>query len=271
MFLIMTVGLVATVSFIIIFFYGFNNSNANEESIDEKVILKNPAILFADNYVSYVLQNDDPMSFNIFAVEDVSKGDASLSDLINGVTVNNANIETLDFSVEEGITTNHYQLVNMIVEFKVLTDDIEKAEQIKISLKNGEVRSYDIGEIILQNDKLFQKDDLVPKGDYNVGYPSPSLDVHIANNADSLITVHSIEDINQNFFHDFKDENPIEVNQKKNLVIPSIEFENEFDFYTLTPLLTYSIKGQEYTYNMPGVIYGITLPDEEKIKRIVSN
>lgn len=63
-----------------------------------------------------------------------------------------------------------------------------------------------------------------------------------------------------------------ELKQQENydILISTFEEEKAYDFYTITPILQYSKNGQDYFYNMHDVIYGVLIPDEEKIQKIIN-
>ncbi|WP_301723772.1 hypothetical protein [Planococcus shixiaomingii] len=57
----------------------------------------------------------------------------------------------------------------------------------------------------------------------------------------------------------------------KNLEIPSLNYQKAYDFYTITPIVSYSLGGQDFSSYTPGVMFNILMSDEEKIKVIRDN
>ncbi|WP_430789216.1 hypothetical protein VBD025_03145 [Virgibacillus flavescens] len=240
---------------------------SNKNALDD---IDNNSLEFADNFISYVIEEDETMSFNIFGVQNTEKGNHLDAELISFLEFNNSNIEIVDFRLDSGLTHNNYKLINIIVEVKINSDNIENAEQLVVHFKNNKEKMYDFGSLTLQNDKRFVQNDISPKGNYTVGYPTLSLDVNLRNESDQTIKMKQIDDLKKNLSYHF--DNVMELNslETTRIVVPSFEIvdEKDFDFYTVTPILHYSSGTEEYLYNMPGVLYGVLRSDIDKIKKI---
>ena|GEM_PF-1943107 len=264
--ILLTVVIIATVSLLI--FKNESPLNANKEN-KESNQGNNIELLFGSNYISYIIE-DDTMSFNIFAVQKIKNTTSSVANVIQDVSFNNENIEITEFSVELGNIYNGYKLINFIVDVKATSNNIEKADEFIIYFKNGKSKSYDIGEVSIQNDIGYSQNDIIPEGEYVVSYPFPSLNIKLFNNSKESITLNKIEDLNKMINYTFKENREWKPQEINHILVSSFDVKNEFDFYTITPILRYSINGSDYAYNMPGVIYGIFIPDEEKVKKIIS-
>ncbi|USG66829.1 hypothetical protein NDK47_05890 [Brevibacillus ruminantium] len=225
-------------------------------------------LLFGDNYISYVIDGKNGMSFNIFGVQDIRKHDSSLKDQVTSLAFNNSNIKVIDYKVDTGISDNGFRLVNMIVTAQVLTDHIEKADKLLIQFQHEKTTTHEFGEITVQNSVPFQNEHLVPFGDYKVGYPTPALDVNIKNAGKQSISVSQVYDLTDKISYQFKDAFEIKPEEVKQIVIDSLRTKKEHDFITMTPILSYRMDDKEYLYNMPGVLYGILDSDQDKIKKI---
>lgn len=233
---------------------------------------------FANNYISYVIEDNETMLFNIFGALNVKKHDASILESINFLELDNSNIEIVNFEIDSGIVHQDYQLLNFLVELKVLSEDLESSTEIIINYNNNQKQYFNIGNITLINEDNSQisiaPKDLEPKGDYVVGYPYPSLDVELHNKSENDLQIHEIYDLNNILSHNFESQTLILANESNKIIIPEFKNnnieKNEIDFYTITPILKYSIKDSNLFYNMPGVIYGILISDEEKIERVIN-
>lgn len=226
-------------------------------------------LTFGNHYISYVIENDDA-SFNIFAAGKVQNEAPAISDMIEKISFNNENLEVTDFQIESGSRSHDgYQLVNFIVDVKVTSDDIESADQLIIDWKNGQSKAYDIGAITLKNAKGFSQDHISPVGEYGVTYQTPALDVQFVNELKENIILHGIEDLNHTISYTFQDKPEWKAQENYRLSIPALDEKNEFDFYTVTPILRYSINDSEHVYAMPGVLYGIFPPDKETVEKII--
>lgn len=229
----------------------------------------NIELLFANNYISYILDENN-MSFNIFGVRKVENEETKvpITEMITDVSFNNENIKITNFNLDEGLINNGYQLFNFIVDIEVSGSDIEKADQFVVHFNSGKVNNYDIGDVTLQNTLGNKKQDITYENEYLIGYPIPSLDINITNNNKDNITLDKISDLNRELNYEFYNDIKLKKQEKYNIVIASFEQEEEYDFYTVTPILQYSKNDHEYSHIMPGVIYGILIPDEDKIKKI---
>lgn len=257
--------LVFVVSVLLISMVLLNNTTHSKER------KKDVKLIFGDNFISYVIDDNEGMSFNIFGVQDIRKQDSSLKDKVTSVTFNNPNIKVVDFKVDTGISQKGYKLVNFLITVQVSTNSVEKADKLLIQFNKEKTTTHEIGEITLQKNVSFQRDHITPTGDYKVGYPTPALDVNIKNRAKKSIFVSKIYDLTEDLSYQYQDIFKIEPEEVKNIKINSLNSKIEHDFITITPILSYSLDNKEYLYNMPGVIYGILDTDQDKIKKIITN
>ncbi|MED0669956.1 hypothetical protein P4S95_06920 [Aneurinibacillus aneurinilyticus] len=255
--------LLLIISVLLIFM--LNSTTPNKKSKE------NAKLIFGDNFISYVIDNNKGVSFNIFGVQDIRKQNSSLKDQVTSIIFNNPNIKVVDYKVDTGISNKGYKLVNIIVTAQVLTNHVEKADKLLIQFNNEKTTTHEFGEITVQNGVPFQNKHLAPFGEYTVGYPTLALDVNIKNNEKQSISVSKVYDLTDEISYQFKDLLKIKPEEVKHIKINSlsIKSEKEHDFITMTPILSYSLDDKEYLYNMPGVIYGILDSDQDKIKKIV--
>lgn len=249
---------------VFVYFTQKNTRDARSIHIDEM------ELIFANHYISYVIETDKRMSFNVFGVFRDQQGVPLLTESISSVALNNQNLEIVDFSIETGITHEDYTLFNMIIDVQVLSDHVERADRIHVYFDDQQMKSFPIGEMTIQNAKRFASSDFAPTGGYTVGYPHPSLDGKIQNSTKDTVSLQKIEDLNQTLTYTFEPEIRLDPQKSHHIIVSSFETEEEFDFYTVTPLLHYSINGNDQVYPMPGVLYGVLDPDEEKVKRIIN-
>jgi hypothetical protein len=241
----------------------FINSTTNSQ--EKEVELK-----FGDNFISYVMENNDVMSFNIFGVQDIREQDFPIEDQVTAITFNNPNIKVADFEVSAGMSLEGYKLLNILVTVQLSSNSLETANEILIQFNNGKTTTREFGEMVLQNSNSFQKAHLAPSGDYKIGYPNLALDVNIKNTDKQDINAAKIYDLTEGILYQFKDSFQITPGEVKHIQIDEFDHKIEHDFMTVTPILSYSLEGREYLYNMPGVIYGILDPDEDKINKIIN-
>lgn len=226
-------------------------------------------LLFGDNFISYVIDDKNGMSFNIFGVQDIRKHNSSLKDQVTSIAFHNPNIKVVDYKVDTGISQNGYRLVNMIVTVQVLTNNVEKADKLFVQFDHEKTTTHDFGEITVQNSLPFQKEHLAPSGEYKVGYSAPALDVNIKNMEKQSISVSKVYDLTEEISYHFKDKFEMKPGEVKQIAADSLYTKKEHDFITMTPILSYRLGDNEYLYNMPGVLYGILDSDQDKIKKIM--
>lgn len=260
--LIALVVLVMVVSFTV---FQLNNKKVDGSQVDNPVKLK-----FGDNFISYILE-EEGMQFNMFAVQNVKDKNVSLADIVTSVDFDNPNIEIVDYQIDEGIVHRNHKLTNILVTVKVLGDEVEKANKLVINYKDMNSETYHFGDITVQNRLSYNDDHLEPSGKYNVGYPTPALDVNVKNAAQQAITPLEINDLTGNFSYQIESTYTIDPKQVKHIDIEQIDINREKtpDFTTITPILTYDLGGNEYMYDMPGVIYGILDADVDKINKMI--
>lgn len=241
-----------------IFYSGVEENNSNEIEL-----------LFAKNYISYITDGDI-ISFNIFGVQKENKADLLKSELISDIRFENENIEITEYSVDTGISYNNYRLFNFIVTARPLYDGLEKSDRLLISFNDGEIKAYDIGRVILQTKDEFSHMHITPDHEYRLSYSIPSFEGKLKNTSSDVITINKIEDLNKQLIYYFKPNINIEPGKTENIIVPSFEINNDYDFYTVTPILYYSTHNLNYNYYLPTVIFGILDSDEKKIKKITS-
>lgn len=267
-FFFVTGAIVASVILLASFTFANKIFKAENSAMDEN---KGIEILFADNYISYVIEKDTTMSFNIFGIQKIDKKAPSITDEISDISFNNKDINIVNFNLDAGLINDGYQLFNFIIDVEILSNSIEKDNELTLYFKNGQAKSFNIGKIILQNDLIYEKDDISPSGNYTVGYPKPSLDVSLINNTNDIIELKMVEDLSKNMNYEFTDNINLNNKEPQNLLIPSFNLKKEYDFYTVTPIVSYSTKGNSYSFNMPGVMFGTLMSDQEKIQMIIED
>lgn len=151
-------------------------------------------------------------------------------------------------------------MVNITVNVKVTSDDIESADQIIIDWKQGQSKACNIGVITLKNAKGLSQEHLSPVSEYGVTYQTPALDVPFVNELKENIVIHGIEDLNHTISYTFQDKPEWKAQVSCRFSISELDVKKEFDFYTVAPILRYSVNGSEHVYAMPGVLFGFFLP-----------
>lgn len=267
--LILTVLFISALVFLF-FLICKNYITKNEGNQHNEITLE-----FANNFISYVIEdNENGMAFNIFGVQNIKGNRISpLESLVSSVEFNNSNIKVLDYQIDSGVVYEDYRLFNIIITAQVLTNNVETADQLLFQFGNKDITPFNFGNITVQNNNSFQDKHFEPSGNYNVGYPTLSLDVNLKNKTNSNVLLSRIidltEEISYDFAQDYKHFNSQEKMQIKIEHFNRKSNEN-FDFMTITPILSYKFENQDYLYNMPGVIYGMLDPDIDKIKKIIN-
>lgn len=260
------------ISVFLVFLFLFQNTKtfSNETTYSDKFELK-----FANNFISYVINDQESMSFNLFAIQEVTNKNYSLEKLVSSIEFNNPKIKITDFEVDTGIKHKGYKLINIIVNVEVLTNEIEEANTLLIQFNNEDVRPYEMGKIIVQSNRNFEKEGrhIEPFGEYTVGYPSLLLDVVLKNTTSGYISPIEISDLSRGIFYQFHDDFKFPPKENKQVKINDFNKKDNavYDFMTISPILSYTIDNDTkvYNYNMPGVIYNILDPDIEKMEKMV--
>lgn len=231
----------------------------------EKEDKKEPDLIFADNYISYVL-NNETVSINIFG----AKRSTSNFSKITGVKLNNENIEIDGFEIDLGMTDHEYQLFNIMLDIRVSGTGIEKADTIAINFNNNDSQKYKVGQIIVVNETKTSQH-ISYWNNYTVGYPKPSLNTSITNKSDKSIILESVSDLNEVLTYDFLNKIVIEPGKSSKIDIPSFnsKHSDQDDFYTITPIIHYNSDGKKYTFDLPTVIYGLLDDDDIKLSKII--
>ena len=110
------------------------------------------------------------------------------------------------------------------------------------------MKAYDIGQITVQNDKKFTDRHIGPTGNYTVVYPSFSLDVQLLNESGKTMAINIVDDLNKRLSYRFDQATKLAPHEYAYLVVPSFDVKDEgkFDFYTVTPIVHYTLDGQEH-------------------------
>ncbi|QGH32864.1 hypothetical protein GI584_01815 [Gracilibacillus salitolerans] len=250
--------------FIVVLVLVFINLPSNEEKAKDN---KEIDLTFADNYISYVL-NNETVSVNIFGAK---KNIANLSDTIAGLELNNENIKIVEYEIDSGKTSNEHQLFNLMLDIKVLSNEIEKADTLRVTFDNNDSQEYNIGQMVVANE-IDSSDHISYGNEYNVGYPEPSLVTTITNTNDESIIIKNVSDLNKMLFYEFSDELLIDPGKSYDIDIPSFENKEsiQYDFYTITPIIYYKSGGNEHVFDLPTVIYGLLDDDDEKLWKVLN-
>lgn len=237
------------------------NQPSQEESNETELI-------FGKNFISHIMEDGQSMTFNIFGVQKASGENPLSADLINYMEFDNSKLEIINYEVSIGETYREYSFFNILTEIKVNSDGIEGANNLLIQFKDDKQKTYDIGKIILKNDEAYTEEHIQPKGNYTVGYSDFSLDVNLVSNQN--VGVRRIADLTGSFSYEFPEYIEMTKDVPVNLSVPAFKIaEEDFDFYTITPILEYEVNQEDYHYHMPGVLYGIMDSEIEIIKRII--
>ncbi|WP_257830585.1 DUF2442 domain-containing protein [Salipaludibacillus agaradhaerens] len=245
---------------VIAFIMNINTSSKNENET---------RLLFSNNYMSAALEEEETIPFNIFALNDPDTQGNFDIETVTDVSLNNENIEIVDYTIDAGMTDEGYQLINFILTLTVNGYEIEKAKTLSLFFEDGETLTYDIGEVVLTTYSVTE--DLEQVEENTIAYPEPSLDVHLENTRDQAIELISISDTGEVISYDFNHHETIAADEAYHLVIDSLHTEKIYDFYTLTPLLTYEMGEERKSYVMDPVLYGILDQDEVKVRKILSH
>lgn len=227
-------------------------------------------LIFGDHFISYEIYSGEKLAINIFGVEKVRTGQKTLEKAVQSVQLDNDNInsvvDTVDTSKKQ---YKGYNLFNIILQVDTTSKGhSEMAEKLTITFDNGVERTYDIGHLTIQHgDKVSL--DLEPKGDYAVGYTRPQLYAELYNMSEFDIKLNAVKDITGTLLHNFDEEVVIPAKTNQLVQVDKISFKKEYDFYMITPVLEYTKNEEVDNYTMPGVLYGITLPDEQRVNLIL--
>ncbi|WP_316569122.1 hypothetical protein [Neobacillus sp. YIM B06451] len=232
-------------------------------SKDEEIKLE-----FADNFISYVIDDENGAELNFIAVQDVWNKNVDLGNLITSVRFENPNIEVVDFKVDSGMIHQGYKLVNFRVTARVLSGELERENKLKIWFGDEKTAIYRFGELVVQNGAGFEKGHFEPADSFTAAVPSSGLDMRIKNVSGQEADGLEIEDLSGDISYQFEDELKIRPREVGHIEVDGFG-ETEYDFAMITPIFSYSLAGEEYRYNMPGLLYGMTLSYEDKIERII--
>ncbi|TXL61644.1 hypothetical protein FHP05_13220 [Cerasibacillus terrae] len=262
LYVVLSVVIIIT-TLIFVINYKFNQTDKEVAIYNNQVEL-----LFGKNFISHVMDDGQSMTFNIFGVQKVTDQGSLTMDLIASMELDNPQLEIVNYDLSLGETYEEYQFFNILTKIKIDSDDIEEANNLIINFKSNGKKTYDIGKIILKNNKGYTNGRIQPKGEYTVGYPDFSLDFKLI--SDQNVSITKVADLTGLFSHEFDEQIQITKDEPKHFDVSSFKVEKEnFDFYTVTPILHYKVGKKEYLYNLPSVLYGIMGSEIELIKRII--
>lgn len=234
------------------------------------VTAPNIELIFGDHLISYVLEDDDLITFSLFGVQSLSKHPVDLSEAIIGLEFNNPRIKIENFQFLTGACHNHYQLFNLLVDVNLTSKDVEKTDTLIVHTKRGTKR-YPIGEMILTNHQgnvaeIFE----IVNGEYRVLYPISSslpFEVHLRNRLNENVVIEKICDLSNTVF--CSKEIPVNAKKYQFIEIRTLEEKKSFDFYTFTPILICSANNGVVQQVLPGVQYGAFIDESEMIQKII--
>ncbi|MBX9996893.1 MULTISPECIES: hypothetical protein [Priestia] len=246
----------------------FLNENKKELASGKEA----PKLKFAHNFISYVVDDDEAVSFNIFAAENVKTHTSNLENSVDYIDLNNPNIEVVNFKVNTGFNQDNYELVNFVIDVTSTTTNVEQAKEMIIHFKDGSKKSYNFGQINLQQKKNASQH-LDVSGRYTIGYPSLELNAGVKNKTNSTILPIEVYDLTKTISHRFNNNLQLQPQKQSTIEVNDFYLKNkeEYDFITMTPIVSYKINNNQYTYHMPGVIYGALDSDQEKLNKIIKD
>ncbi|WP_407545313.1 hypothetical protein [Priestia sp. HNGD-A6] len=227
---------------------------------------------FAHNFISYIVDDDDEVSFNIFAAENVKTRASNLENSVDYISLDNPNIEVANFKINTGFKQDNYELVNFVIDVTSTTTNVEQAKEMIIHFKDGSKKSYNFGQINLQQKKNASQH-LDVSGRYTVGYPSLELNARVKNKTKSMILPIEVYDLTKTISHKFNNDLQLQPQKQSTIKVNNFYLKNkeQYDFITMTPIVSYKINNNQYTYHMPGVIYGALDSDQEKLNKIIKD
>lgn len=233
------------------------------------VTVSNVELVFGDHLISYVLDDNEVMTFNLFGVQPLSKNGMDLSEFIKDVKFENPHIEILNFQLHTHYQHEKYQLFNLMVDVILNSKNIERTSTLIVQNFQGETKKYSIGEIVLTAKyQEFEEVFDIVNGEYTVLYPTSSLpfEVHLRNVSDETVVIHCIDDITGSLSYS-KD---IYVNSQKYQIINIRSFEGKkYDFYSFTPIIHFTTMGKSAKQVLPRVLYGAFIDETEMIEKIL--
>ncbi len=249
---------------IVVLIVGFINLPSNDKKAKNNEEID---LTFADNYISYVL-NDEIVSVNIFGAK---KNITNLSDAIIGLELNNENIEIVEYEIDTDKNSNEHRLFNLMLDIKVLSNEIEKADTLRVTFDNYDSQEYHIGQMVVTNE-IDSTNHISYGNEYNVGYLEPSLVATITNTHDESILIENVSDLNKMLVYEFSNEPLIDHGKSYDIDIPSFENREsmQYDFHTITPIIYYKSGENEHVFDLPTVIYGLLDDDEEKLSKVLN-
>lgn len=248
----------------------FMGTNGNEE-INITTMSEPMELKFADNYISYILERESTLQFNLFGAQDVSIDGPSYFDSVDFISLENQNIEIIDYEISQGDIFGDHQLFNIILEVKLNSDEVEEVSELTLHYNQVEEISFDFGTLILKDDIGFNQGDLDVTGEQNtLAAPLPSLEANLTNQTSNSIKLSKIYDIADNLVFEFKEEVQIPNGEIEKLTISKFNEMNQHDFYTITPIVEYVRNDETNQYYMPGVVFGVMVEDDVKMEKILN-
>ncbi|KMK91845.1 hypothetical protein [Rossellomorea marisflavi] len=265
--------ILTAVCLLVLVFIGSNlfTSNSNSDKVANSI--NNASYMdvnFANNYISYVLEEGTTLQLNLFGAQNVSSKGPSYFDSVKNISLDNESIEIIDYEISKGQVFQTHQLFNIVLEVKLNSSSMEKSSQLTLRYEEGEEATFDIGRIILQDNQDFNQKELDVTGEENtLAAPVPLLSTNLLNKTSNDLEVNNIYDLAKNLDANLREKYIINSGQVKKLVITDFDKATNYDFYTITPIVEYKIDGEIKKYYLPGVVYGIMEEDSVKMEKIL--
>ncbi|GAE94034.1 hypothetical protein JCM21714_3163 [Gracilibacillus boraciitolerans JCM 21714] len=258
--------ILALSALIVIVLLSINNMSTDE---DVTTSSKPEDLNFADNYISYILEEEETMRFNLFGAQDVSTDGPSFLDSVDFISLNNENIDIIDYEISQGDVFDNHQLFNILIDVQLDSDELEETTKLTIHYDQLSDAVFTFGTLILKNDKGFNQLELDVTGENTLASPHPELEVNLSNQTSDTIELAKIYDLANHFVFEFEGDNQIVGNATESFNIPEFKEMEQHDFYTITPIVEYVSNDETNHYYMPGVVFGVMDTGEDKMKKIL--
>ena len=240
------------------------DTDGNSSAPSEPANLK-----FADNYISYILQKGEVVTFNLFGAQPVSTHETTFLDSVNFISLGNDNIEIVDYEISQGDVFENHQLFNILIDVKIDSDELEKAKELTLHYGQNSAESFSFGEMVLKSDSGYDSEEIDLTGKHTLASPTPSLDLNLSNETSEYIELIRIYDLAENLSFEFADDYRLTAHSTEKVIIEELHESQEHDFYTVTPIVEYLHSGQTSYHHLPGVIFGVMDADDEKMRKIL--
>ncbi|MCM3763118.1 hypothetical protein M3212_20570 [Alkalihalobacillus oceani] len=261
-----------TIGALLLALVGILSITLTSEQEDRTIPSTEPKELtFGDNYISYVLDEESTLTINLFGAQDVSTDGPSYFDSVGFISLENENIEIVDYEISQGDILDDQQLFNILLEVKLHSNEVEKANELTIHYNQVEEASFVFGTLILKDDNGFNQEDLDVTGDRNiVAAPLPLFEANVMNQASDPIELSKVYDLADNLVFTFKEKTEIAEGETGELAVSNFDEVTHHDFYTITPIVEYKRNNEVHQYYMPGVVFGVTIDAADKMDRILN-